>query len=167
MWSHYVSKMNEFISSDSILQWCCEFNCCRIDALILVSIHEILSIFANTRSQKLRFSLCRLSLMSRFQLHTLQLGKPAPPSALLLSPFSRHLLYIFSPILPPQLCPKGLHHVIWVRSSACQIYQVGVLSVLPVLVVWSFCDSNEAYLRLAVEPSRSLLLWHGTIFQRT
>ena len=51
------------------------------------------------------------------------------------------------------------------RFSVCLIYQVGMLCVLPVLVVWSFHRLN--YLRLAVEPSRSLLLEHGTIYRRT
>ena len=51
------------------------------------------------------------------------------------------------------------------RGSVFLMYPVGVLYVLPVLIVWSFRSSN--YLRLVVEPSRSLHLGHGTICQRT
>ena len=53
---------------------------------------------------------------------------------------------------------EGLRHVIWVRSSVCLIYRVGVLSVLPAQLVWS-CRHSKIVL-LAVEPSK-LQAWNG------
>jgi len=48
------------------------------------------------------------------------------------------------------------HHVIWVRSSVCPIYRVGVVFALPALVTWSCHHSNCPL--LAAEHFRLLLL---------
>ena len=59
----------------------------------------------------------------------------------------------------------GLHHVSWVRSFVCPIHQISVFSVLPSrLIVPPFKLST---IGLAVEPSRLLLLTHGTVYQIT
>jgi hypothetical protein len=51
---------------------------------------------------------------------------------------------------------QGLHHVTWVRSSVCPIYQVGIASALPALIIW-WCHNLNCPL-LAVDHSRLLLL---------
>ena len=60
--------------------------------------------------------------MSKFQLHALQLGKPAHPPALLLSPFSRHSLSIFCLTLPLLVCPKPVSSLFLLCSIYIYIY---------------------------------------------